>query len=105
MAEGDAASGGNDIWLCEACFDQRFGEAKEFDIDRYATSDYEWSGLWEHLKSPVLLVLDEEGANVGHAAVRHATGRWWLYVDDDQGYSLERDVDVETWILTPEDQD
>lgn len=58
--------------------------------------------MWAALNSPVYRVLDEDGSNVAEGRVRHLIGRYWLYVDETDGYDVIEDDAVERLILDAE---
>ena len=62
-------------------------------------SSFELSELWDLLDSQIYKVCDEEGVNVANALVRHFNGYKWLYVDDDMGYYLIDDCEVDDLYL------
>lgn len=66
--------------------------------------NYNENNLWEALDSNILDVVDEHGANMNNAQVRHLLGTYWLYVDDQDGYSILHESRVEELRLVPENQ-
>lgn len=68
--------------------------------DRKANTD---GKLWDACDSAILFVVDEEGVAVGNAQVRHLLGKHWLYVDDQDGYSILHEDRVEELSLVLED--
>lgn len=58
--------------------------------------------IWDELASPVLRVLDEEGNNVADCRLRHLLGKYWLCVDDVDGYQVLEQSAVERLILVAE---
>lgn len=59
-----------------------------------------WTTIWEACCSTIYRVVDEEGNNVADGKIRHFQGRYWLYVDDTDGYQVMQEEDAEHLILT-----
>lgn len=59
--------------------------------------------LWAACQSPVYLVVDEEGVNMADGRVRRLLGNYWLYVDDQDGFSVLTEEEVGYLLLEPED--
>lgn len=55
--------------------------------------------VWNACVSTAYRVLDEEGNNVANGQVRHFQGRYWLYVDDTDGYEVMHEDAVADLIL------
>ena len=51
--------------------------------------------LWDACGSPVFRVVDEEGNNVADCKIRHLLGKYWLCVDDTDGYQVIHEDEVE----------
>lgn len=60
----------------------------------------DWTAIWNACCGPVFRVLDEEGNNVADGQVRHFTGKFWLYVDETDGYQVMDESDMGHLILT-----
>lgn len=73
------------------------------DLDSYDRKQNTDGDVWDALSSDVLYVVDEEGVNVYSAQVRHLLGKHWLYVDDQDGYSILHEDRVEELSLVSED--
>lgn len=73
------------------------------DLDNYDRKQNTDGDLWDALASEILFVVDEEGVAVGNAQVRHLLGKHWLYVDDQDGYSILHEDRVEELSLVSED--
>lgn len=56
--------------------------------------------IWDACNSPIYRVVDEEGNNMADAQIRHLTGKYWLYVDDTDGYQVLPESDVESLVMT-----
>ncbi len=67
--------------------------------DSYKNKGCNFTTVWEACCGPVYLVMDEEGRNVGNAQIRHFLRHYWLYVDEQDGYSLMHEDDVDSLIL------
>lgn len=74
-------------------------DLESYDID-HATN---CGALWDALESKVLYVVDENGVNMGNAQVRHLLGKHWLYVDDQDGFSILHEDRVADLSLVSED--
>ena len=61
-----------------------------------------YCSIWDELTGPVFRVVDEEGNNVADARVRHLLGKFWLYVDDMDGFEIFDEGSVESLILVVE---
>lgn len=59
----------------------------------------DYGDVWAALCSPEYRVLDEEGNNMAAGRVRHLLGKYWLYVDDTDGYEVLEKEEVEHLIL------
>lgn len=59
----------------------------------------DYTTIWQALTGPVFRVVDEEGSNVADARVRHLLGKYWLYVDDTDGYQVMDQARVESLVL------
>lgn len=64
-----------------------------------------FGAIWDACCGPVYRVVDEEGANVSDAKIRHLEGSHWLYVDDDGGYEVMHERAASRLILTPTDDE
>lgn len=62
-----------------------------------------YGDVWSALNSTDYLVLDEDGNNVANGRVRHLLGKYWLYVDDTDGYQILDEDAVETLFLQGEE--
>jgi hypothetical protein len=51
--------------------------------------------LWDACTGPIYRIVDEEGNNGADAQIRHLTGKYWLAVDDMDGYQILPESDVE----------
>lgn len=58
-----------------------------------------YGDIWDEMQSPIYRVLNEDGINVSNALVRHFLGRYWLYVDDTDGYDVLTDDAVDRLYL------
>ncbi len=57
-------------------------------IDKETRNTASIQVTWESCDSQVFLVVDEEGNNVADAKIRHFLGKYWLLVDDLDGYQI-----------------
>ena len=74
------------------------------DLDSYDRKHgTNYGDVWDALASEVLYVVDEEGVNVSNAQVRHLLGQHWLYVDDQDGYSILHEDRIDELSLVSED--
>lgn len=65
-------------------------------------SECDMSAVWDSLTTPIYRVIDEDGVNVAEAKLRRFYGRYWLYVDEVDGYEiLESTPDL---VVVPEEK-
>ena len=58
----------------------------------------ELSDVFSLCNSPIYRVMDghgEEATNPGDAKIKHLGGEFWVYVDDQDGYSVMTDSEIE----------
>lgn len=67
------------------------------NLDKLRTGNL--ADAWDAVTTPIGYVVDEQGVNMWDAQVRHLGDRWWLYVDEADGYSVLEDDDVEQLIV------
>lgn len=61
----------------------------------YKKSDILLADLWPNLTSPIYNWLDEDGEPMGNTQVRQLGEYEWLCVDDQNGYHILTDYDMQ----------